>query len=56
MLVTSRERVEKLFNEGKTEAEVVAVKPRRDYDPKWGPNEQAATGHVKNVYQSFNRL
>ncbi len=56
MTVTSKERIEKLVNAGKTEAEVVAMKPMKDYDVKWGPNEQAAEGHVKNVYRSFGRL
>lgn len=56
MVVTSKERIEKLFNAGKTEAEVLAAKPMRDYDVKWGPNEQAANGHVTNVFRSFGRL
>jgi cyclase len=56
MLVTSRARIEKLFNEGKTEAEVVALRPLRDYDAKWAVNEQAAINHTRNVYNSFKRL
>ena len=30
MLVTSRDRIKKLFNEGKSEAEVVALDPLKD--------------------------
>jgi glyoxylase-like metal-dependent hydrolase (beta-lactamase superfamily II) len=56
MLVTSRVRIEKLFNEGKTEQEVVALRPLRDYDATWAANEQAAIGHTRNVYNSFKRL
>jgi glyoxylase-like metal-dependent hydrolase (beta-lactamase superfamily II) len=57
MLVTSRERIEKLFNEGKTEAEVLALKPLADLDEKWAPgNPQLAISHTKNVYNSFKRL
>jgi glyoxylase-like metal-dependent hydrolase (beta-lactamase superfamily II) len=56
MLVTSRERIEKLFNEGKTEQEVVALKPLADLDAKWAANDQAAINHTRNVYNSFRRL
>jgi hypothetical protein len=50
MLVTSRERIEKLFNEGKTEAEVLALKPLADLDEKWAAgNPQLAISHTKNV-------
>ena len=43
MVKTARERVEKLFNEGKTEAEVVAVNPLADLNKTWAANEQAAS-------------
>jgi cyclase len=56
MLVISRDRVERLVREGKTEQEVVALKPLADLDAKWAANEQAATNHVRNVYNSFKRL
>ena len=57
MLVTSRDRIEKLFNEGKTEAEVLALDPLKDLNEKWAPNNAAlAAGHTKNVYNSFKRL
>jgi glyoxylase-like metal-dependent hydrolase (beta-lactamase superfamily II) len=56
MLVTSRDRIEKLFNEGKTEQEVIALKPLADLDATWANNPQHAIGHTRNVYNSFNRL
>jgi hypothetical protein len=56
MLVTSHDRIKKLFDEGKTEQEVVALKPLADLDATWGNNAQHAEGHTRNVYQSFNRL
>lgn len=56
MLVTSRDRIEKLFDEGKTEQEVVAAKPLADLDATWANNEQHAIGHIRNVYNSFKRL
>jgi cyclase len=55
MLVTSRERVEKLFNEGKTEQEVLAAKPLADLDAKWAANEQQAQNWTRMVYNSFKR-
>jgi cyclase len=57
MLVTSRDRVEKLFNEGKTEEEVIALKPLADLDAKWAAGiPQLAISHTRNVYNSFKRL
>src|SRR3954465_1950964 len=57
MLITSRDRIEKLFNEGKTEEEELALKPLADLDEKWAPgNPQLAISHTRNVYNSFKRL
>jgi glyoxylase-like metal-dependent hydrolase (beta-lactamase superfamily II) len=56
MLVASRDRIEKLFKEGKSEQEVVAARPLADLDASWGNNEQHAIGHTRNVYNSFNRF
>jgi cyclase len=57
MLVTSRERIEKLFNEGKTEQEVLDLKPLADLDAKWAAgNPSLAIAHTRNVYNSFKRL
>jgi cyclase len=55
MLETSRERIEKLFNEGKTEQEVLAAKPLADLDAKWAANEQQAQNWTRMVYNSFKR-
>ena len=55
MLVTSRERIEKLFKEGKTEQEVLAAKPLADLDAKWAANEQQAQNWTRMVYNSFKR-
>ena len=57
MLVTSRDRIEKLVNEGKTEQEVLELKPLADLDVKWAANNPAlAISHTRNVYNSFKRL
>jgi hypothetical protein len=55
MLVTANERVEKLFNEGKSEAEVMAAQPLKDLDAKWAQNETAAAAFLKMVYNSYKR-
>ena len=57
MLVTSRDRIEKLYNEGKAEAEVLALNPLADLNEKWAPGNPAlAQAHTRNVYNSFKRL
>jgi glyoxylase-like metal-dependent hydrolase (beta-lactamase superfamily II) len=57
MLVTARDRIQKLRNEGKTEQQVVDAKPLADLDAKWGnpANPQGAVNFVRNVYNSFTR-
>src|SRR5689334_3266428 len=54
MLVTSRDRIEKLYLEGKTEAEVLALNPLADLNEKWAAgNPSLAQAHTRNVYNSF---
>ena len=55
MLKTARERVEKLFNEGKSEADVIAARPLKDLDAKWAASDDAAVAFTKMVYNSFKR-
>jgi cyclase len=57
MLVTARDRIRKLRDEGKSEQEVVAAKPLADLDAKWASraNPQGAINFVRNVYNSFTR-
>jgi glyoxylase-like metal-dependent hydrolase (beta-lactamase superfamily II) len=57
MLVTSHDRIKKLFDEGKTEAEVLALDPLKDLNEKWAANNpQLAINHTRNVYHSFERF
>jgi|ERR1043165_3245052 glyoxylase-like metal-dependent hydrolase (beta-lactamase superfamily II) len=57
MLVTSRDRIKKLFDEGKTEAEVLALDPLNDLNEKWAAgNPQLGINHTRNVYHSFERF
>ena len=55
MLKTARERIEKLFREGKSEADVIAARPLRDLDAKWAASDEAAVAFTKMVYNSFKR-
>jgi hypothetical protein len=43
--------VEKLFNEGKSEADVIAARPLKDLDAKWAASDDAAVA----FYNSFKR-
>jgi len=56
MLVISRDRIERLVREGKTEDQVVSLRPLKDLDAKWAANDQGAINHTRNVYNSFKRL
>jgi len=55
MLVTARDRIQKLVDEGKTEEEVIAMKPLADLDATWANSEQQAKDYTKMVYNSFKR-
>jgi glyoxylase-like metal-dependent hydrolase (beta-lactamase superfamily II) len=55
MVKTARERVEKLFSEGKTEDQVLAANPLADLNKTWAANEQAGVNFLKQVYNSFKR-
>jgi cyclase len=55
MLVTSRDRIQKLVREGKTEQEVLAAKPLADLDAKWAANPEQAQNWTRMVYNSFKR-
>jgi cyclase len=56
MLVTSHDRIKKLYDEGKTEQQVLDAKPLADLDATWGNNPAHAAAHTRNVYNSFGRL
>jgi cyclase len=53
MLVTARDRMAKLVKEGKTEDEVVALKPFADLDAKWAPTDLASKNFIRVVYHSL---
>jgi cyclase len=55
MLVTSRDRIQKLVDEGLSEQQVLAEKPLADLDKKWAANDQQAQNWLRMVYNSFRR-
>ena len=55
MLKTVRERIQKLVRDGKTEEEVIAMRPLKDLDEKWAADDKAAIAYLKMVYNSFKR-
>jgi len=54
MAKTARERVEKLYREGKSEADVIALDPLKDLNTTWAANPDQAKNFLKQVYNSFN--
>jgi cyclase len=55
MLATARDRVKKLYDEGKSEEQVLAAMPLADLDKKWGGAQGLSTPPIflRNVYNSF---
>jgi glyoxylase-like metal-dependent hydrolase (beta-lactamase superfamily II) len=56
MMATVRDRVKKLFDEGKSEQEVLAANPIADLDGKWAGPAGALSSNptfLRNVYNSF---
>jgi cyclase len=53
MLAAARERIATLKAAGKTEDEVVALKPTADYDAKFGVNERAIGNFLRVIYRTL---
>ncbi|MGB6482603.1 MAG: hypothetical protein WBE86_03865 [Candidatus Acidiferrales bacterium] len=49
MIVTVRDRVQHLAQEGKTESEVVAAHPAADFDARWGHGRVAPDDFVREI-------
>jgi glyoxylase-like metal-dependent hydrolase (beta-lactamase superfamily II) len=52
MLVTARDRIQKLVDQGKSADEVVAAKPTADLDAKWGAQSER---FVRGAFHSLRR-
>ena len=55
MIVTVRNRVQRLVEAGKTESEVVAEHPTSDFDAQWGHGRVRADDFVREVYASLTQ-
>ena len=53
MLITARDRMDKLVKDGKSEDDVLAAKPFADLDAKWAPSDLASTNFIRVVYHSL---
>ena len=53
MLVTARDRMAKLVKDGKSEDDVVTLRPFADLDAKWAPTELASKSFIRVVYHSL---
>ncbi len=56
MLKTARDRIQKLVNEGKTRDEIIAAKPTKDLDEKWGKGFMQPDRWVGIVYDGMTHL
>ena len=50
VLVTVRDRVAALVKQGKSEADVVAARPTKEFDAKWNNDQRRADNFVRAVY------
>jgi len=57
-LVTIKTRVQKLIDEGKSEAEAIAARPTQDLDARWAPRGGFLSGDVitRMAYQSLKGI
>jgi cyclase len=53
MLITARDRIAKLKTAGKTEDEIIAMKPNADYDAKFGVDQRAIGNFIRVVFRSL---
>ena len=53
MIVTVRDRVQHLINEGRTESEVVADHPTADFDARWGHGRVQPDAFVREIYRAL---
>lgn len=53
MIVTVRDRVQHMINEGRTENQVVAAHPTSDFDAQWGHGRVPPDAFVREVYAAL---
>jgi glyoxylase-like metal-dependent hydrolase (beta-lactamase superfamily II) len=55
MLISARDRMAKLVKDGKSEDDVVALRPFAHLDAKWAPTELASKNFTRVVYHSLEK-
>jgi hypothetical protein len=55
MIVTVRDRVQHMINEGQTEEQIVVAHPTSDFDAKWGHGRVAADTFVREIYGALKQ-
>ena len=53
VLIAIRERVAAMVKEGKSEAEIVAARPSREFDAKWAKDQGRTDSFVKTIYSEY---
>lgn len=53
MIVTVRDRIQKMVNEGRTESEIVSQHPTSDFDAQWGHGRVTADAFVHEIYAAI---
>lgn len=53
MLVTARDRIQKLKSAGKSEDEIIAERPNADYDEKFGVDARAISNFTRVIYRTL---
>ena len=53
MLTDVRDRIQTMFNDGKTEDDIVASQPTRSHDAKWQTSEEWTGRFVRSVVRSL---
>jgi cyclase len=55
MIVTVRDRVQRMIGEGRTENEVLAAHPSTDFDDQWGHGRVTAEEFVRELYAALKK-
>ena len=55
MIVTVRDRVQRMINEGRTESQVLAAHPTSDFDAQWGHGRVLPDVFVREIYAALKK-
>jgi cyclase len=55
MIVTVRDRVQSMMNEGRTESQVLGAHPTSDFDAQWGHGRVPPDLFVREIYAALKK-